>query len=92
MIKAFNTVFAQIYADGPKFGGQAVQVFCASDDKSARTTVANIISDAGFEPVDVGSLKNARHLEAIAALNIQLGYGLGRGTQIAPVWIERSAI
>lgn len=91
VVKAFNTVFAQIYGAGPQFGGQAVQVFYAGDDAAANNVVAGIISDAGFTPVHTGQLKNARFLEPMAALNIQLGYGLGRGTQIAPVWIERGA-
>ena len=36
----------------------------------------------GFDPVDAGPLKNARLLEPLAYFNIQLGYGLGMGTQI----------
>lgn len=40
---------------------------------------------------NVGTLKNARYLEPLAELNIQLAYGLGPSAQIAPIWIEREA-
>ena len=36
----------------------------------------------GFDAVDAGPLKNARLLEPLAQLNIQLGYMLKLGTQI----------
>ncbi|WP_339635212.1 NADPH-dependent F420 reductase [uncultured Sneathiella sp.] len=90
-VKAFNTVFAQIYAEGPRFSERPVQVFYAGDDDAAKKVVSEIINAAGFDAVDAGPLKNARYLEPLAALNIQLGYSLGRGTQIAPAWIEREA-
>ena len=89
VVKGFNTVFAQIYARGLRFGDRAVPVFLATDDESARRRVAETARHAGFEPVDAGPLSNARHLEPLAALNIQLGYALGRGTQIVPAWLER---
>ena len=91
VVKAFNTVFAQIYSQGPRFGKTSAQVFIASDDANAKKVTSELVDEAGFTPVDAGGLKNARYLEPLAALNIQLGYGLGRGTQIAPVWIERHA-
>lgn len=91
VVKAFNTVFAQVYGEGPAFGDTPVQVFYAGDDEAAKQTVARIIDDAGFAAVDAGGLNNARFLEPLAALNIQFGYGLGRGTQIAPAWMERGA-
>ena len=36
-----------------------------------------------------GPLSNARYIEPLAYLNIQFGYMLGQGTQIAPVWLSR---
>lgn len=91
VVKAYNTVFAQVYEQGPKFGDRTVQVFYAGDDESAKKVVSEIIEASQFEAVDVGPLKNSRYLEPLAALNIQLGYMQGRGTQIAPGWIERKA-
>jgi len=87
VVKAFNTVFAQILVEGPKLAGATVPVFYAGDDAAAKETVKALISSIGFAPVDAGGLKNARYLEPLGGLNIYLGYGAGRGTAIAPAWI-----
>lgn len=88
VVKAFNTVFAQVLAGGSKLpSGEQVQVFVASDDAGAKETVTSVAADLGFNVVDAGSLKNARYLEAVAGFNIYLGYGAGLGTTIAPSWV-----
>jgi 8-hydroxy-5-deazaflavin:NADPH oxidoreductase len=89
VVKAFNTVFAQIYAEGLTFGDTKVQTFVASDDADAKAAVIRLATDAGFDARDAGPLKNARYIEPLAYLNIQNGYMLGQGTQIAPVWLSR---
>lgn len=89
VVKAFNTVFAQVYAQGLTFGTTRVQTFVASDDAAAKAAVLAIAGDAGFDARDAGGLKNARYIEPLAYLNIQFGYMLGQGTQIAPVWLSR---
>jgi hypothetical protein len=91
VVKAFNTVFAQVLAEGPDFGnGRTVEVFVASDSARARQTARAIAESIGFAVVDAGPLKNARYLEPLAGLNIYLGYGAGLGTGIAPVWIRKA--
>ena len=87
VIKAFNTVFAQVLSDGPMLAGETVQVYFAGDDAGAKETVKALIQSMGFAAVDAGSLKNARYLEPLAGLNIYFGYGAGKGTSIAPTWI-----
>jgi len=84
VVKAFNTIFAQHYGSGLKIGDKALQTFVASDDEAARETVKEIAASIGLEPVDAGPLKNARYLEPLGFLNIQFGYVLGKGTEIAP--------
>ena len=92
VVKAFNTLFAQVIADGPSFAsGQKAPVFYASDSPRAKKTVRSLIESIGFEPVDAGGLRNARYLEPVAGLNIYFGYGAGRGTSIAPTWIAKAA-
>jgi len=92
VVKAFNTVFAQILQEGPDFGnGQVVPVYYAGDDAAAKQQVRELIESTGFAPVDAGPLKNARYLEPVAGLNIYLGYGAGLGTGIAPAWIHKAA-
>jgi hypothetical protein len=87
VIKAFNTVFAQVIAGGPKLADATVPVYFAGDDAAAKETVKSLIQSTGFAPVDAGGLRNARYLEPLAGLNIYFGYGAGRGTAIAPAWI-----
>ena len=91
VVKAFNTVFAQVLAEGADFGnGHRVPVYFAGDDAAAKTTVSTLVESIGFAPVDAGPLKNARYLEPLAGLNIYFGYGAGKGTAIAPFWLDRA--
>ncbi len=59
--KAFNANFAALY---DRIGDQRVQPSClyAADD-DARQVAEQLIRDAGYEPVSVGGLENARALE-----------------------------
>ncbi len=88
VVKAFNTIFAQHYGTGLKIGGQPLQTFVAADDDAAREKVKHLAEEIGLVPVDAGPLKNARYLEPIGFMNIQLGYVLGRGVEIAPHWLS----
>lgn len=91
VVKAFNTVFAQVLAEGADFGaGRKVSVFVAGDNAHAKQAVTELAEGMGFEAVDAGGLKNARYLEPLAGLNIYLGYGAGLGTAIAPTWIRKA--
>jgi predicted dinucleotide-binding enzyme len=91
VVKAFNTLFAQVLADGPQFAdGQVAPAFFAGDSERAKQTAKALIESLGFTPVDAGPLKNARYLEPLAGLNIYLGYGAGLGTSIAPTWISKA--
>lgn len=90
VVKAFNTLFAQVIAAGPRFaGGQTAPVFVASDSERAKGTAKALAESLGFAVIFAGPLKNARYLEPLAGLNIYLGYGAGLGTGIAPTWIHR---
>lgn len=81
VVKAFHTVFAQHMEHG-KLGDQALTTFVAADDGEAKKRVLALAREIGFDAVDAGPLANARLLEPLAFLNIQLGYVLGLGTQI----------
>lgn len=74
VIKAFNTVFAQNMATG-KVKGETLSLLVAGDDIGAKKEVLDLGKAIGFQAVDVGPLQNARYLEALGFLNIQLGYG-----------------
>jgi predicted dinucleotide-binding enzyme len=90
VVKAFNTLFAQVLSEGGDFGeGQKVTVFLASDSEPAKQTARALAESIGFQTLDAGALKNARYLEPLAGLNIYFGYGAGMGTAIAPTWIRK---
>jgi len=91
LVKAFNTVFAQVLIGGADFGnGRMVEVFVAIDSARAKQTATAIAESMGFAVVDAGGLKNARYLEPLGGLNVYLGYGAGMGTHIAPTWIRKA--
>lgn len=87
VVKAFNTIFAGHYTSGLAIKGQPLQTFVASDDEAARARVKTLAADIGLVPVDAGPLRNARHLEPLGYMNIQFGYVLGLGVDIAPQWL-----
>jgi predicted dinucleotide-binding enzyme len=83
VVKAFNTVFAQVLGEARK-----AQVFLAGDDAGAKQAVREIVESVGFEPVDAGPLQNARYLEPLGMLNIYFGYSGGMGTKVAPAVVR----
>ena len=55
VVKAFNTVFAQVLAGGADFGnGRKVSVFVASDSAHAKQTAITLATSMGFETIDAG--------------------------------------
>ena len=73
VVKAFNGINAA-NLDNPVFaGGQAQIPFCG-DDAGAKDVVRKLIEELGFVALDCGELKNARYLEAMAMLWIQLAF------------------
>lgn len=87
VVKALNTIFAQHYTSGLKIGGQKLQTFVASDHETAKEVVRNLAEEIGLEAQDAGPLSNARYLEPMGYMNIQFGYVLGKGAEIAPQWL-----
>ena len=81
VVKAFNTVFAEHMATG-KVKGETLTLFASGDDEQAKQQVLSLGKSIGFDGVDAGPLKNARWLETLGYLNIQLGYMLKMGTQL----------
>jgi predicted dinucleotide-binding enzyme len=79
VVKAFNTVFAQ-HMDNGRVGNDTLSVLAASDDDDAKNRVLELARAIGFDAVNAGPLRNARWLETLGYLNIQLGYVVGHGT------------
>jgi predicted dinucleotide-binding enzyme len=85
VVKAFNTTGWQNMAD-PAYGSQGLSMLLCGDEAEAKRIVAGLAEQLGFEPVDVGPLRSARHLEALAMLWIDMaifqGFGTGFGFQV----------
>lgn len=55
----------------------------AGDDAATKARVIDLVGKLGFEPVDAGPLKNARYLEPMAMVWIDLAMNRGRGHSFA---------
>lgn len=74
VVKAFNTVPAELLRAGPQVLAEQPSVCYCGDDAGAKRIVARLIRDIGFEPVDCGGLSVARYLEPFALLVAELAY------------------
>ena len=66
LVKSFNTLTSrfQTAQAGRTEPGARVVLFLCGDDLRAKEVVAGLIEDAGFAPVDLGGLGDARPMEA----------------------------
>ncbi|MFI7114583.1 NADPH-dependent F420 reductase [Nonomuraea sp. NPDC050227] len=81
VVKAFNTVFAANLAS-PVLGGARQFLPVAGDDDAAKKIVIELGETLGFAAQDAGPLANARYLEPVVELLVQLAYGKGLGEGI----------
>lgn len=81
VVKAFNTIGAEQFLN-PRFGDQQASMFICGDNHQAKTTVAHLAAELGFDVVDCGSLGQAVLLEGLAKLWVSLARG-GGGRDIA---------
>ena len=82
VVKAFNTVFPPFFDPATDRKATAPTIVVAGDDDAAKNKVIEFARSLDFEAVDTGALSNARYIEPMAELGIQLAYGQGLGTQI----------
>jgi NADPH-dependent F420 reductase len=78
VVKAFNTTFAPTLVAG-QVAGQQLDVLIAGDDSDAKQKVAQLASDGGLRPLDVGPLRRAQQLEQLGFLHIALQQPLNLG-------------
>jgi len=82
VIKAVHTIGVESL-DRLQFGSQQASLFICGDDLKAKSKAKQLGIDIGFEVIDVGPLKNARLIEPLGMLWIELAYNQGMGTDIA---------
>lgn len=87
VVKAFNTIFAQLLPQEAR-QGKRLQVLVAGDDVAAISQVSTLAESLGFEAVNAGPLSNSRFIEPIGEMNIHFGYFLGKGPSVAPAWVQ----
>ena len=64
LVRAFNCVpWPGMVAEAGRPPGEQIAIPLAGDDPTARDTVARLIAEAGFEPVDAGPLDRAREFD-----------------------------
>ena len=68
----------------------SVPVFVAGNDEAAVAAVANLVK-AGLCGRERRRARRRALVEPVGMLNIRLGYGLGKGTSIAPTWVKLAA-
>lgn len=85
VVSAFNTVPSEVLFGVYEARRKATRpslVYCG-DDESGKTVAAELIRDAGFDPIDAGPLRIARYTEPFALLVAQLAYEGEGGPELA---------
>ncbi len=83
VVTALQNTFADVVnAPTRRLIGQNPTMFFCGDDPDAKSIVATLIGDAGYEPVDAGPLAVARHLEPVCFSTVTLAYAQGLGSRI----------
>lgn len=82
VVKAFNTILAQVLAKALTGAKSLPSVLVAGNHPAANAEVVQLAKDFGFTAFDAGALTNARYLEPLAELGIQLAYSKGYGGEI----------
>ena len=84
VVAAFNTIFANILHTRAHLFGRNMPTVCyCGNDRDAKSHTADLIRDAGLQPVDAGALGNARYIEPLAMLMMELGQSQRMGSDIA---------
>ena len=85
VVSAFNTVPSEVLFGVFEAKDKNLRpiLLYHGDDQSAKDVVAKLIHDAGFDPVDAGSLRIARYTEPFALLVGTLAYDGEGGPELA---------
>lgn len=63
VVKAFNTLYAQVLAEDPNVGDGHRVIFYSGNDDDAKDVVSGIIDRIGFSGIDLGSLDEGGKLQ-----------------------------
>jgi 8-hydroxy-5-deazaflavin:NADPH oxidoreductase len=85
VVAAFNTVPSEVLIgvyQRRRRAGRPSLVYCG-DDRRAKSVAVTLIRDIGFDPLDAGPARIARHIEPFALLVGQLAYEGKGGPELA---------
>jgi len=85
VVSAFSTVPSEVLFavfEGRK-KGTPPDLVCCEDSEHAKNTIAGLIRDVGFNPVDLGPLSAARYIEPFSLLVAQIPYSRSDGPALA---------
>ncbi len=85
VVTAFQTVPSEVLFDvydARRKSRRPTLVYCG-DDRGGKDVAADLIRDAGFDPLDAGPLRIARYMEPFGLLVGQLAYGGNDDPKIA---------
>ena len=85
VVSAFGTVPSEVLFstfERKGAGKRPSMVYCG-ESRKAKKVAAQLITDAGFEPIDAGPLRIARYTEPFTLLVAQLAYEGDRGPAMA---------
>ena len=85
LVRAFNSYGFATMRDGAHRAGERLAIPLAADDAEAMTMAMRLVSDAGFDPVNVGPLSRAKEFDpgtpgygkAVSARELRKILGLG---------------
>lgn len=90
VVKAFNAIGAKTL-NNLQFGSHKADAFICGDDLAAKSEVKKLAMEIGFNVVDAGPLSNARLLENLALLWIELAFRQRMGPNIAFKLLTRTS-
>jgi predicted dinucleotide-binding enzyme len=82
IVSAFSTVPSEVLFEIGTKRAKPSLVYCG-DDAQSKAVAAQLIRDAGFDPVDAGPLRIARFTEPFSLLVAQLAYEGEGGPEVA---------
>jgi predicted dinucleotide-binding enzyme len=82
VVRAFNTVPAEVMIN-PRFENGRASTFVCADDRLARAIVLRLARDIGFDAVDAGPLSSACAIDRLLAVWRVLAFDAGLGRNLA---------
>lgn len=85
VVSALNTIPSEVLFGTYEKRRNATKpslLYCGDDSKSKKTA-AGLITDLGFEPLDLGALRMARYTEPMAMVVAELAYNGDKGSEMS---------